>query len=292
MGAAVDVGVGTGGLAAMGAGALGNAGFGAMTSSGHGQSWSEFGKGQLKDAAVGGALGGLLSKAAPLLAEIPGIKPALEWAGRGVEKAAGTAVERVPWLAYKQAAGDSLEALITKPTKQVFTEVVEGASQLPGKAREALAKGLGALRDEVLPNTGTGELRVLNPHFTPDPVGPNKLMPRIVTEPSAGEGGVYAFLKDGKVKTGSTADFRGRYGPRNIELEYPQTRFGPAADDAAYRWTPRRQRRFDEEFLDRSVAAPLRYRSPIKPVSPVQQWKWEDFRQIFGYGDTPADFGH
>ncbi|MCC6180033.1 MAG: RHS repeat-associated core domain-containing protein, partial [Chloroflexi bacterium] len=142
------------------------------------------------------------------------------------------------------------------------------------------------------PATGGRELRVLNPHFTPEPVGPNQLVPRIVAEPTAAEGGVYAFLKGGKVKTGSTGDFRRRYGPRDIELEYPQTRFGPAADDSAYRWTPRRQRRFDEEFLDRMVPPQFRYRSPIKPNSPVDQWKWDKFRQIFGYGETPSGFGN
>ncbi|NLX96620.1 MAG: hypothetical protein GXY83_10625 [Rhodopirellula sp.] len=121
---------------------------------------------------------------------------------------------------------------------------------------------------------------------------PNNLRQRAVVSPTAGEGGVYLKPQGGRTKVGSTGDFQGRYGansPGGIEVEIPQSRFGPAADDSAYRWTPRRQRRFDEEYLYRITPADVRYQAP-KPVSPVDQTKWDEYRRIFGYGDLPADF--
>ncbi len=123
---------------------------------------------------------------------------------------------------------------------------------------------------------------------------PNNLRQRVVTAPTAGEGGVYLKPQSGRTKIGSTNDFRGRYGataPDGIEVEIPLTRTGPAADDSAYRWTARRQRRFDEEYLDRITPPDVRYRDPSNPKSPVDPAKWEQYRHIFGYGDLPADFG-
>ena len=117
--------------------------------------------------------------------------------------------------------------------------------------------------------------------------GPNELRARDVEKPTKGEGGVYQFEKEGKVKTGSTGDFYKRYGGKNIKIEYPQTRNKAAADDSAYQWTPRRQRRFDEEFIDRQVPPDQRYRDPDHPKPPVGQDKWRKFRHIFGYGDEP-----
>ena len=123
---------------------------------------------------------------------------------------------------------------------------------------------------------------------------PNSLRQRVVTSPTAGEGGVYLKPQGDRVKIGSTADFRARYGPNapdGIEVEIPRTRTAPAADDSAYRWTARRQARFDEEYLDRITPPDVRYRPPNNPRSPVDPVKWERYRQIFGYGDVPADFG-
>lgn len=94
---------------------------------------------------------------------------------------------------------------------------------------------------------------------------------------------MYQFKLGGKTKTGSTVDFYQRYSGGEIEVEFPQTRSGPAADDAAYRWTPRRQRRFDEHYIDSLLPPEERYRSAIRPVSPVSADKWERFRHIFGY---------
>jgi len=123
---------------------------------------------------------------------------------------------------------------------------------------------------------------------------PNKLRQRVVSSPTAGEGGVYLKPQGGRTKIGSTNDFRGRYGPSapdGIEVEVPLTRRGPAAEDSAYRWTARRQARFDEEYLDRITPPNVRYRDPSNPRSPVDPAKWEQYRHIFGYGDLPTDFG-
>ncbi|MBX9681170.1 MAG: HINT domain-containing protein [Gemmataceae bacterium] len=125
---------------------------------------------------------------------------------------------------------------------------------------------------------------------------PNKLRQRVVSTPTAGEGGVYLKPHDGKTKVGSAADFRARYGakaPDGIEVEIRQTRSSKPAgvDDREYPWTPRRQRRFDEEYVDRMTPPDVRYRDPNNPLPPVSQDKWVRFRHIFGYGDVPASFG-
>jgi len=77
-------------------------------------------------------------------------------------------------------------------------------------------------------------------------------------------------------------------GGKNIKKEYPQTRKKRAADDTDYKWTDRRQRRFDEEYLDRQVPSEKRYRASGNPKSPVSQEKWEKYRHIFGYGNEPS----
>jgi hypothetical protein len=127
---------------------------------------------------------------------------------------------------------------------------------------------------------------------------PNKLAGETVAAPSKGVGGVYTGQKGGKIKTGSTDDFSARYrkfpeGDFKITTEYRQTRFAKpdGVDDSAYRWTARRQRRFDEEYIDRTISPEARYRSD-KGDSPVSPDKWRQFRHIFGYGDVPENFGH
>ncbi len=123
---------------------------------------------------------------------------------------------------------------------------------------------------------------------------PNGLQMRVVSSPTPGEGGAYLKPEGGKTKIGSTGDFKGRYGPNGgIVIEIPQTRNGPPAgvDDSMYRWTERRQRRFDEEYMDRVTPPEMRYRDPTDPKDPVRQRKWEKYRHIFGYGDLPPDFG-
>jgi RHS repeat-associated protein len=124
---------------------------------------------------------------------------------------------------------------------------------------------------------------------------PNNLQQRAVTTPTTGEGGVYLKPENGRTKVGSTDDFRLRYGAKaknGIEVEIPQTRKGPAADDSAYQWTERRQRRFDEEYVDRMTPREIRYRDPNNAKPPVSQQKWEQYRHIFGYGDLSSDFGY
>ena len=105
---------------------------------------------------------------------------------------------------------------------------------------------------------------------------PNNLRQRAVTTPTAGGGGVYLKPQVGRTKIGSTNDFRGRYGanaPDGIEVEIPLTRTHAAAEDSAYRWSARRQRRFDEEYLDRITPSNVRYRDPSNPKSPVDPEK-------------------
>ena len=125
---------------------------------------------------------------------------------------------------------------------------------------------------------------------------PNNLGQRVVTWPTRGQGGAYYKPQGGKTKAGSATDFYKRYGPNDpegIQVEVPQTRHGPppGVDNADY-WTPERQRRFDEEYLDRLLPPDVRYRSPRKRQRPVDQEKWDKYRHVFGYGDLPSDFGH
>jgi len=82
---------------------------------------------------------------------------------------------------------------------------------------------------------------------------PNQLRQRAVSKPTAKEGGVYLKPMEGKTKIGSADDFSTRYGKDaidGIEVEIPQTRFGPppGVDDSSYPWNPKAQRRFDEEL--------------------------------------------
>jgi hypothetical protein len=140
-----------------------------------------------------------------------------------------------------------------------------------------------------------------DPNLVPGP-NPNGLRAYPVDTPSDGVG-VYLKPHDGKTKVGSTgrgdSTFANRYSPNNpegggpIQVEIPQTRNGPPAgvDDSEYKWTPSRQRRFDEEYVDRTIPPESRYRAPTKPQSPVQQSLWDRFRHIFGYGDVQSDFG-
>lgn len=125
---------------------------------------------------------------------------------------------------------------------------------------------------------------------------PNDLRRRHVDTPTPGQDGVYEKPEGGKTKIGSTSDYAKRYAanaPDGIEVEIPRTRSGPPSgvDDSEYRWTPERQRRFDEEYVDRSTPAHARYRDAHNPKSPVSQEKWDKYRHIFGYGGLPSDYG-
>jgi RHS repeat-associated protein len=137
------------------------------------------------------------------------------------------------------------------------------------------------------------------------PVGgpnPNGLRQRVVDTPTPGEGGVYLKPEetpDGMrwTKVGSTEDFAERYGrsaENAIEVEIRQTvnQKPPGVDDSEYEWTAERQRRFDEEYVDRMTPPEARYRDPDNPKSPVSTEKWARYRQIFGYGSLPENFGY
>ncbi len=133
---------------------------------------------------------------------------------------------------------------------------------------------------------------------------PNKLIiNRVSGKPTSGKG-VYIKLHNDQVKTGMAGGekqkFAGRYGKENpdggapIEIEIPQTRHSPpkglSPDDNAY-WTPKRQRRFDEEYIDRTIPQDLRYRAK-NAKKPVDSELWNEKRHIFGYRDVPSDFGY
>lgn len=131
---------------------------------------------------------------------------------------------------------------------------------------------------------------------------PNTLTSTKVSGDPSGGVGVYVKKHFGKLKSGSaggTTNFRNRYrlgnpeGGCNIWYELPQTRNaapdGLSESDGAY-WTPARQRRFDEEYVDRLIGTALRYRSE-KGDAPVQMVKWRMYRHIFGYGQLPENFG-
>ncbi len=125
---------------------------------------------------------------------------------------------------------------------------------------------------------------------------PNKLRQRVVTTPTSGQGGVYLKPQNGKLKIGSTKDFKGRYGkkePEPIQIEILQTRDRKprGVNDQEYPWTPRKQRRFDEEYVDRTIHPDARYRAADEK-GPVRAEKWKKYRHIFGYGNVPEDFNH
>ena len=156
------------------------------------------------------------------------------------------------------------------------------------KAKEDLGKCVKDEGQKAVPNQ-------VDP-AVPGP-NPNGLRQRVVESPTAGEGGVYLKPHQGKTKIGSTDDFKQRYGENaddGIEVEIPQTRTSPppGVDDSKYPWSGGRQRRFDEEYLDRLTPPDVRYRAPEKPQSPVSQLKWDLYRSIFGYGDVPSDYGY
>ncbi|MBX9624136.1 MAG: AbrB/MazE/SpoVT family DNA-binding domain-containing protein [Gemmataceae bacterium] len=137
-----------------------------------------------------------------------------------------------------------------------------------------------------------------DPLQVPGP-NPNNLRMRVVAEPTDGQG-VYLKPHQGKTKVGSTGGtktFRTRYNLKDgdkIEVEIDQTRFRKpdGVDDSEYTWSDARQRRFDEEYVDRVTPPGIRYRAKDKPQPPVSQEKWEKYRHIFGYGDLPPDFGY
>jgi hypothetical protein len=106
----------------------------------------------------------------------------------------------------------------------------------------------------------------------------------------------FKLLKVGSA--GGTTTFRTRYtlsnpeGGCNIWYELAQTKNAkpPGVDDSEYPWNDKRQRRFDEEYVDRLIPAAMRFRSP-RGDDPVDDAKWKAFKHIFGYGDMPVDFG-
>jgi hypothetical protein len=130
---------------------------------------------------------------------------------------------------------------------------------------------------------------------------PNNLTARRVDPvegPTTGGEGVYIKPHDGKTKVGSTNDFRYRYdldppeGGGTIAFEISQTRTGPpsglsAAETA--RWTARRQRRFDEAYVDTLFKRDQLFRADNEKA-PVDPRKWRAQRRTFGYGSLPDNF--
>jgi hypothetical protein len=134
------------------------------------------------------------------------------------------------------------------------------------------------------------------------PVGgpnPNGLRMRVVDGPTRGEGGVYLKPLEGRTKIGSTDDFYGRtmkekghYITEPIEVEIVRRRNGPAENDSRYPWDPRRQARFDEEYVDRLHSHDVKYRDPGDPKAAVSFADWVAYRGIFGYGSVSETFGY
>ena len=224
--------------------------------------------------------------AAVALGDVSGVSGA-------VEAAAGTEVYTGRELSSEERygrAGGATGAVVTMFAAPAVARGVHGTLSFDD---------FGVAAQQGLTNAGREMSQSASAEASPKPaalpqapgegVGPNRLVGRDVSTPTKGEGGVYQFEVDGKIKTGSTVDYNRRYSGGKITKEYPQTRFSKpeGVEDSAYRWTPRRQRRFDEELLDRTVPADQRYRAPGNPKAPVSQDKWQRFRHIFGYGDEP-----
>jgi hypothetical protein len=138
----------------------------------------------------------------------------------------------------------------------------------------------------------------------PDP-NPNSLVSVKVSGDPSTEVGVYVLMYNGAVKVGSTGGsktFRTRYslsdpeGGCNIWYEIKQVTWSAAQSrdpkDAktCSNWSPRAQRRYDEEFVDRLISNSAKYRSS-KGSAPVKPYKWMRCRYIYGYETLPATFG-
>src|SRR5262249_35062887 len=103
---------------------------------------------------------------------------------------------------------------------------------------------------------------------------PNNLVAKRVDPaegPTAGGEGVYIKPHEGKIKVGSTDDFRYRYtldppeGGGIIAFEIRRTKTGPPSGlsaEEAVLWTARRQRRFDEAYVDTLFQRDQLYRAP------------------------------
>ncbi|MFO1369525.1 MAG: RHS repeat-associated core domain-containing protein [Marinagarivorans sp.] len=128
MGAAVDVGAMSGGLALPASGALGNAGFGGLSFDGRAKPWKDYGVDQAKDAAIGAIAGPVLAKAGKLLGK------AGEWAaaksetvnavGKYVGAKASVLGEKISAAAFTQD-GKALAAKI-ESAASVTKEKVSG----------------------------------------------------------------------------------------------------------------------------------------------------------------------
>jgi RHS repeat-associated protein len=156
---------------------------------------------------------------------------------------------------------------------------------------------------DLFPATSPQEYIANYPHVGGS--NPNSLIAyRVGGNPSNREG-VYIKLHHGKVKVGSAGGahdrFNNRYsgkdnGGAEIEIEIPQTRTQAAVDDSSsdYKWSAKRQRRFDEAYIDALVPQEFRYRATSRAqpegVKPVSQENWTKYRHIFGYGSLPENF--
>jgi hypothetical protein len=132
IGASIDVGLASGGLAVSASSALGAAGYEALTVGGEGKAWSQLGKDAGTAAAIGAVAGPVLSKAAPFIGAAVGKIPGANAAGRWIAGKVGAVAEGVA-SRYVRTEADELLA-------QPFTQVLESASQLPTKARQAVGQ--------------------------------------------------------------------------------------------------------------------------------------------------------
>jgi RHS repeat-associated protein len=149
IGASIDVGLMSGGLAAPASGALGNAGFGALTFNGQGKTAGEFAKDQAKDAALGAVGGQLVKVAAPVISKV---------GGAIIEKGM-TYAEKLP-ATVKAAAGDAAKVVSNK-AKELSNKITDNYvksefGQTVAKADAALKKGLQAAEDGIAKLRGGG----------------------------------------------------------------------------------------------------------------------------------------
>jgi len=165
IGASIDVGLFSGGLAASASGALGNAGFGALTFGGESAAWGEFGHSQLTDGAVGAALGPVLAKAIPVVGKalslIPGAKTAGAWVAGKASQLAGSVAERFTvaesdaWIT--RSAGEQISALGGRgPMSRPTDPYSPNWSQYYADNPNAMRFGPGAMRNGELNAASSG----------------------------------------------------------------------------------------------------------------------------------------
>jgi RHS repeat-associated protein len=169
LGLAVDATVLSGGMAGVVGGAAGNAGLSALTFGGAPERWSDFAVGQAKDAAIGGALGGVLAKAAPVAGKAAGWLgeqvPALARGGKALAAGGRWLAERAPkykadWLGERLAGvANPLERFAAKPATaatNTAVNIVEGEGGASGATQASVRPAIEGAPAVRTPTQGVG----------------------------------------------------------------------------------------------------------------------------------------